>query len=604
MTRAREMKLGSMLGGGFTLLILASLLIASIGGIRMNSLSDRISRLADERMAQVMTAQDVKDLINLNARVIRNMLLFDKIEDVVAEKKRIDANADKTSQLLDVLDKGLQAPQGRQLLAEVQRVRPLYRDVLGRTADLALANQADAGRTLLLAELRALQSAYFTALDTLIDHIKAQMLDSSRQAEEEASRAAIHMGVLAALAVVVGGGLAFAITRRIKNQLGGEPAYAALIAQEVARGNLAVRVETRPGDQRSVVATMEQMRAQLARMVADVRMSSESIATGATQIATGNADLSQRTEEQASNLQQTAASMEQMNSTVKQNADTVRTAAQLASSASATAARGGEVVGNVVRTMDDITASSRKIADIIGVIDGIAFQTNILALNAAVEAARAGEQGRGFAVVAAEVRSLAQRSAQAAKEIKGLIEESVSKVDAGSQLVSEAGGTMDEIVQQAQRVADLIAEIGAATQEQEQGISQVGQAVNQLDQVTQQNAALVEESAAAAGSLNGQAARLVQLVSVFQVDAHAVRDPAPASVPAGGVAMAPSEGGTHASLQATARPAPPVRAQHTVRSADSGKAKAQASSAKAPQLALPRAAAPAAAPAGNDWETF
>ncbi len=598
------MKLGSMLGGGFTALILTSLLIASIGGIRMDSLSDRINRLAGDRMGQVMMAQDVKDLLNLNARIIRNMLLFGKAEDVASEKKRIDANAEKTTALLDGLDKALHTQEGRQLLAEVQRVRPLYRDVLGRTADLVADNQMEAGTNLLQKELRVQQTAYFTALDNLVDHIKRQMLDSSRQAEEEASRAAVHMGLLAVLALVVGGGLAFAITRRIKNQLGGEPAYAALIAQEVARGNLAVRVETRPGDQRSVVAAMEQMRAQLARMVADVRLSSESIATGATQIATGNADLSQRTEEQASNLQQTAASMEQMNSTVKQNADTVRTAAQLASSASATAARGGEVVRNVVRTMDDITASSRKIADIIGVIDGIAFQTNILALNAAVEAARAGEQGRGFAVVAAEVRSLAQRSAQAAKEIKGLIEESVSKVDAGSQLVDEAGGTMTQIVQQAQRVADLIAEIGAATSEQEQGISQVGQAVNQLDQVTQQNAALVEESAAAAGSLNGQAARLVQLVSVFQVDAHAVRDPVPAGVPAGGVAMASSDGGTHASLQVPPRPVPSVGAQHTVRSADSVKAKTQAPSAKAPQLALPGVAAKTAAPAGNDWETF
>jgi methyl-accepting chemotaxis protein len=254
-----------------------------------------------------------------------------------------------------------------------------------------------------------------------------------------------------------------------------------------------------------------------------VRNASESIATGSAQIATGNADLSQRTEEQASNLQQTAASMEQMNATVKNSADTARQASQLATSASSVAEKGGSVVGQVVATMEDITASSKKIADIIGVIDGIAFQTNILALNAAVEAARAGEQGRGFAVVASEVRSLAQRSAGAAKEIKALISASVEKVETGSKLVGDAGSTMTDIVTQVRRVADLMGELSAAAVEQTAGIGQVSTAVGQLDQVTQQNAALVEESAAAADSLKQQAAKLSEVVGVFRLNHEAHR---------------------------------------------------------------------------------
>ncbi|MDE2371729.1 MAG: Snf7 family protein [Burkholderiales bacterium] len=263
--------------------------------------------------------------------------------------------------------------------------------------------------------------------------------------------------------------------------------------------------------------SVEAMRSSLESVIGQIRSSADSIATGSAQIATGNADLSRRTEEQASNLQQTAASMEEMNSTLRNSAETARTATQLANSASQAAVKGGSVVGEVVATMDEITSSSKRISDIISVIDGIAFQTNILALNAAVEAARAGEQGRGFAVVASEVRSLAQRSAEAAREIKALIGASVDKVEAGSRLVGAAGSSMDDIVTQVKRVADLIAEISSATTEQTTGIGQVSQAVTQLDHVTQQNAALVEESAAAADSLGQQAARLAEVVSQFRI---------------------------------------------------------------------------------------
>ncbi|MDR7271910.1 methyl-accepting chemotaxis protein [Pelomonas saccharophila] len=327
----------------------------------------------------------------------------------------------------------------------------------------------------------------------------------------------LTMGLLTLGSAMAGIAIGVVLTRSVTRALGGEPSDVATVANAVAGGDLTTRIDTtraRPG---SVVAAISHMQESLSEVVRKVRASSDSIATGSSQIATGNADLSQRTEEQAANLEQTAASMEELTATVQANAETSRTATQLAGSATTAAAHGGQVVAQVVQTMEGITASSRKIADIIGVIDSIAFQTNILALNAAVEAARAGEQGRGFAVVATEVRTLAQRSATAAREIKSLITESVEKVDAGSAQVHEAGKAMNDIVAQVRRVNDLIGEIGSATQEQTQGISQIGDAVSQLDQVTQQNAALVEESAAAAESLKLQAANLVTAVSVFRL---------------------------------------------------------------------------------------
>jgi methyl-accepting chemotaxis protein len=322
------------------------------------------------------------------------------------------------------------------------------------------------------------------------------------------------MMTLATVATLFAAAIGWAITRSITRPI----ADAVKLAQTVAAGDLSSRIEVTSRDEPGqLLGALMTMIESLVRVVGQVRHSSDCIATGSSQIATGNADLSQRTEEQASNLQQTAASMEQLTSTVRTNSDTAHQATQLAGSAAAAAAQGGVVVEQVVSTMGAIDAASRKIADIIGVIDGIAFQTNILALNAAVEAARAGEQGRGFAVVASEVRSLAQRSAAAAKEIKGLITDSVDKVKAGTEQVAEAGRTMCDIVAQVKRVNDLIGEISAATLEQTQGIGQVGDAVNQLDQVTQQNAALVEESAAAAESLSQQAAKLVDAVAVFRL---------------------------------------------------------------------------------------
>ena len=317
-------------------------------------------------------------------------------------------------------------------------------------------------------------------------------------------------GAVLAIAALVGLGLVRSITGGI--------GIAVKVARTVAAGDLSSDIVVDRGDEIGVMlGALKNMNESLVGIVGDVRNASESIATGSSQIAHGNADLSQRTEEQASNLQQTAASMEELTATVKHNADTARRASELAEGASQVAAQGGEVVGQVVETMDGITDSSRKITDIIGVIDGIAFQTNILALNAAVEAARAGEQGRGFAVVASEVRSLAQRSATAAKEIKVLIGESVGKVENGTRLVADAGRTMGDIVEQVKKVSQLITEISDASGEQSTGIGQIGDAVAQLDQVTQQNAALVEESAAAAESLRVQADNLARTVATFRL---------------------------------------------------------------------------------------
>jgi methyl-accepting chemotaxis protein len=437
---------------------------------------------------------------------------------------------------------GALAPQdGLKALAAAQatiaREWKAYRATCLNADEAALVDQArapmqraDAASTQLEAMLRAgdlepikafVAKDMYPAIDPvagIFDKLTAVQLDVAgaeyRQSQVDYAQVlwiSVAASALAvALAAVAAWRLIVSITRGIDE--------AVKVAETVAGGDLSSRIVVGRRDETGrLLHALQRMNTSLMGLVGDVRGASESIATGSSQIANGNADLSQRTEEQASNLQQTAASMEQLTATVKQNADTALVATQLASTASAAAARGGMVVSQVVATMDDITASSRKVVDIIGVIDGIAFQTNILALNAAVEAARAGEQGRGFAVVASEVRSLAQRSGAAAREIKQLIGESVSRVENGTRLVADAGQTMEDIVSQVRRVNDMIGEIASASAEQSTGIGQIGDAVAQLDQVTQQNAALVEESAAAAESLNQQAAQLARIVGTFKL---------------------------------------------------------------------------------------
>ena len=385
---------------------------------------------------------------------------------------------------------------------------------------------------------------------------------------------------LLAVTLLLGIGMSWLITRRLIGQLGGEPGEAAEVARAVAEGDLSTHIRLRPGDGTSVMARLATMQRGLAEAVSQVRQGSENVAISSAQIAQGNQDLSSRTEHQASSLQQTAATMDQLGSTVRNNADNAKQANQLALGASSVAVEGGEVVGQVVSTMKDINDSSKKIADIISVIDGIAFQTNILALNAAVEAARAGEQGRGFAVVAGEVRSLAQRSAEAAKEIKALIGASVERVERGTALVDRAGQTMQEIVDSIRRVSDIVAEISSASVEQSSGVQQVGQAVSQMDQATQQNAALVEQSAAAAESLKQQAQQLVQAVAVFKL-AQGEPRAAVAAVPV--AAPKPVAKPAIQPVAAKAPKAPPVKP------------------ASVPPAA-PKKIEPV--PAGDDWQSF
>ncbi len=400
--------------------------------------------------------------------------------------------------------------------------------------------------------------------------------------------------------LVIGAVISFAmllIIRNVRGSLGGEPQDAAKLAARIATGDLTQIVSVRANDSSSMMAAMNEMQSRLQRTIGEIRQSAESIASATQQIAAGNGDLSQRTEQQAASLQETAASMEELTATVKQNADNARQASGLANNASEIATKGNEVVSRVISTMTEINDSSRQISDIIGVIEGIAFQTNILALNAAVEAARAGEQGRGFAVVAGEVRSLAQRSATAAKEIKQLIGDSVERVNNGYTLVEQAGTTMSEIMQAVRRVTDIMGEIAAASEEQSSGISQVGRAVTQMDEVTQQNAALVEQAAAAAASLQDQAARLRQTIGTFRVNGGE-----PAVVAARTVTAAEKKVTSLAAAKPLAKPTAIAATTTAPAKAVSDATAREASSPAAKPAAAPRAAK--AASSDDDWTTF
>jgi len=443
--------------------------------------------------------------------------------------------------------------------------------LIERAAKAGLAGETENATKILIGELRPVQRKWVETLNELA--ALEEKLSDKAMSEATSSYALARNLMLAitALALLIAAAAGYLITRSLTRQLGGEPDEAVNIASRIAAGDLATEISLRAGDRSSMLFAMKTMRDDLAGIVGQVRSGTDTIATASGQIAAGNLDLSSRTEQQASSLEETASSMEELTSTVKQNADNARQAKQLAVTASNVASEGGTVVAQVVDTMGAIDASSRKIVDIISVIDGIAFQTNILALNAAVEAARAGEQGRGFAVVATEVRSLAQKSAAAAREIKALIGDSVEKVENGGRLVAQAGATMQEVVASVQRVTDIMAEISAASHEQSAGIEQVNQAIAQMDQVTQQNAALVEEAAAAAGSMQDQAASLSRVVSVFRL---AGSSSAPVSVTATAPAI---------SRAAPARTAPRLAA--------------------APGHAVSRVAAPAAVASG-DWEEF
>jgi methyl-accepting chemotaxis protein len=521
-----NLKIGMRLGLGFALLIVTALGIAIFARLSLNSVKVELDLLTQDRMVKVGQLESIKDNVNVIARAVRNIVILKDTGQMAKENERIGKARAENGELFKKLDETIRNERGQKLMATADALRGPYNASVEKVTALGMASQADQAREVLLGELRSNQNKYMESLQEGIEFQRELMQESTESVDQTVDRTGTLLMTIALVAGALGALIAWVITRSITAPI----REAVQVAETVAGGDLRSKIEVSSRDETGqLLGALKRMNESLVRIVGAVRGNADSVSTASTQIAQGNADLSQRTEEQASNLQQTAASMEQLTATVKQNAETARTASQLATSASGVAAQGGTVVGEVVSTMEDISASSRKIADIIGVIDGIAFQTNILALNAAVEAARAGEQGRGFAVVASEVRSLAQRSANAAKEIKALIGESVEKVQTGSTLVGNAGQTMGEIVNQVKRVSDLISEISAASVEQTQGIGQIGDAVSQLDQVTQQNAALVEESAAAAESLKHQAAQLAQTVSVFKTtDSATAATPAPA----------------------------------------------------------------------------
>ncbi|HEY9109743.1 MAG TPA: methyl-accepting chemotaxis protein [Roseateles sp.] len=509
-----NIRIGTRLGYGFAGVILLTLVIAAVGLSRIDAVNHSTEVIVHDRYAKIALAHVIENEVNKQARALRTALIASDPAVIKGELGKIEESGGLIAGALDKLTPIIHTNEGKAALRALQDARRDFRDREHHLLEMVKEGKNEEGRSYLVNQLMKPQGTYLAAIEDFAETQAKGMEHFAVEAAETARNARLVVMVLAALATLMSVTAGVILTRSIVRPIG----QAVRIAQAVASGDLSTHFDNTSRDETGqLLAALKAMNEGLVNIVSTVRASSESIATGSAQIATGNADLSQRTEEQASNLQQTAASMEELNATVKNNADTARQASQLAQGASAVATKGGEVVGQVVATMEGITQSSKKIVDIISVIDGIAFQTNILALNAAVEAARAGEQGRGFAVVASEVRSLAQRSAVAAREIKTLIGDSVDRVEAGTRLVADAGSTMDDIVEQVRKVADLIAEISSATVEQTSGIGQVSDAVVQLDQVTQQNAALVEESAAAAESLKQQAQRMVEAVSVFRL---------------------------------------------------------------------------------------
>lgn len=530
MNMLNRIKLGKMLGMGFSLVIIISLMVAFFGRLQLVGLGNDINRLSGTTLANMLLIQEVKAGFDANARLIRNIAISTDPEQIRQEKQFVDEQIARNTANLKKLGQQLDTEGTSALLKQFQDTRPPYLAAFLKAIKLVQSTDPEQrlqGNAIILNEMQPAQNALFKVLDAMMASQQQDTNEIVSNAQRGAQSGSVIMLILALTAAAMAAIVAWLITRTLKNQLGGEPLYATHVARQVADGDLAVDIHIKPDDHSSLLATMRHMSNNLGDIVEQVRQSSEAIASGSSQIAAGSENLSQRTEEQAASLQQTAASMEQMSQAIRQNAHTVRSVTQLASQASKTATKGGEAIGDMVTTMKEISDSSHKIRDIISVIDGIAFQTNILALNAAVEAARAGEQGRGFAVVAGEVRSLAQRSASAAKEIAVLINTSVEKVEAGNRLVEDTGSTIDELVRQARSVADLISEIGTTTQEQESGISQIHDAVNQLDQVTQQNATLVEESANAATNLREQSSHLVTLMNHFHLRGTPAARPAP-----------------------------------------------------------------------------
>ena len=511
--KMQSLRIGTRLALGFGIVLLLLALALGLSYRQIGAVGPHIDLLGELQRRQDM-AQDWRTQTQLNV-TRTDAVARAGGSGPVAEffSPAIKTTSARITELQEGLTQVVDSARGKALLTEIAAARKTYVDIRNQVFAQLKAGEAEAALQTLEGKMRPAADAYVTTISSLADFQGERVRDETRLVMEEARRTQMIMLAIAATCLSLGIAAAWLITRSVVG-----PLRAAIHeAEEVGRGDLSREIRSIGSDETAqLTQALSQMQQALRHLVGSVRENANGVATASSEISSGSSDLSARTEQQASAIQQTAASMEQLSATVKLNADNAGQADQLAHDASEVARQGGEVVGEAVQRMRGIEASSRKIGDIIGTIDAIAFQTNILALNAAVEAARAGEQGRGFAVVASEVRMLAQRSADAAKEIKGLIGDSVERVEQGATLVKRAGETMGQVVTSIDRVAQIVREISAASREQSTGVSQVGQAITQMDEATQQNAALVEQSAAAAESLKHQAGELVKLVSTFK----------------------------------------------------------------------------------------
>ena len=519
-------KISHRLMAGFGLVVLALLGMSVFSVLTARGIDGALTANATQNAVIQRAAINFRGSAHDRSIAVRDVVLAPTEEarkkEVEAIARLADFYAKSAAQLDDVLKSASQVPP--EVGPMVQSLKDIEARTVATTAKVVALMQAGdraGAEALLWAEAKPQYEQWLAAANKLIDYEEARIIANSQLANKDASQFTGVMLSITLLAVLISIAVTVLVSRSISRELGAEPSEVRSVVQAIQQGDLTVPVQVKAGDTTSVMVAVRDMQQRFHELVSAVRDNVDQLRTTSHDISTGNQNLGQRTEQAASSLEQTAASMEELTATVRQSADSARQANQLATTAAGTATKGGEVMQQVVSTMQDIHQSSQKIADIIGVIDGIAFQTNILALNAAVEAARAGEQGRGFAVVATEVRSLAQRSAEAAKEIKSLIQTSVEKVGSGAELVGNAGETMNEIVRGVQRVNDIIGEISSAAAEQSDGISQVNVAVSQLDHMTQQNGALVGESTAAADNLRNQAQRLAELIAVFKINSAA-----------------------------------------------------------------------------------